>query len=203
MDISPQNDDQRWELVLAPDTSAKELVELLNGVDSSDRTMRRAIAEHANCPVDLLIAFSTDSDVMVRRGAAFNPQMPIEQLHLLAEDHDWLVRIAVSGNHMYPKKWLFEKLLFDTDHDVRNSACEYCNELSQSDWLNIVKDGVSLGMQISYQQLDCLLGDLLIQHNHVAIYQSIQSAEFAHRVNENSQNIRLVNAQDLGKKLRM
>ncbi|MEM0550435.1 MULTISPECIES: HEAT repeat domain-containing protein [Aeromonas] len=284
MDISALNDDQKWELVVATGTSSKELVELFNGVDRSDRAMRRAIAEHVNCPIDLLIAFSsdpgeyhavrresvgnknfpisllhlmaddnkhyfvregaakhplcpkelliklasdacdsvresvannqscpketlsvlaTDSEVIVRRGAAFNPTLSIETLHLLAEDHDWLVRLGVSGHPMYPKKWLFEKLLFDTDDDVRNSACEYLNELSQSDWLNIVTGGVSLGMPISHLPPGCLLGDHLIQHNYVAIYQSLQSAELAIKAHDISKDVIFGDDQASSQKLRM
>ncbi|THJ45005.1 HEAT repeat domain-containing protein [Aeromonas veronii] len=171
--------------------------------DDEEAEVAAKVAGNINCPIDLLMSMVKDPEVIVRRAVAFNPKLPIETLYALSEDDDVFVRLAISENPSATVKLLVNAILRDEFDEFLEPASLVLNKKNHADWLEAVKEGVSLKMQIPHQPPGSLLGEHLIQHNHVAIYQAIQSAELALMIGDINSDICQTDTQSPSRKLRM
>ena len=118
-------------------SSAKDLAKFAK---SKDEYIRKEVAEHKNCTIELLELLSKDEEPSVRIGVANNENCTIELLELLSKDDFQTVRSTVAENPNCPKE-LLEVLKDDEDTWVYKAALEKLVELDPNLTQELLKSG--------------------------------------------------------------
>jgi hypothetical protein len=107
----------RWAVAKNPHTP----VEILEKLSNDEVNLVRAlVATNPNTPIFILNKFFSDEKI-VRDGLSGNPSTPTKILNILADDSDKMVRIRVAKNPLVSKETLL-KLLNDFDLEIKKIA---------------------------------------------------------------------------------
>jgi len=118
-------------------SSAKDLAKFAK---SKDEWVRREVAEHNNCTIELLELLSKDEESMVRKTVALNENCTIELLELLSKDEDFDVREAVAESPNCSKEML-EVLKDDEWQQVCDAALKKLVELDPNLIQELIESG--------------------------------------------------------------